>query len=183
MSMKKFIQLALATGALYEIPAEPIAQSRAKAMKELHADEFPTDESALKDTTELFAEDPSEIRDWALNNMNPADYMQHARLVRFTPPDFDPQHGEWSYHDLPAIIPQLDASQVLQLPVEMCISAMAMHGSVCQITILNDEARKPAAAIVLIRGSEAIIGTYYGALDQLTKAILAPAPEQAAQPN
>lgn len=172
--MKTFIQVLLTSGHLYEIPTKVVAENRAKTMLELHPDEFADIAAAELDTDELF-EDNGQIRDWALNQMNAPDLMKDARLVRFTPPEPDFQSGDWSYHDTPAIIPQVDAQSVLQMPVEMALSAMAAHRNLCQVAVLNDDAKKPYAAIVLIQGGEAIVGTYVGALTHLTNTFVQPA--------
>lgn len=171
--MKTFIQLAFPTGHLYELPTSVIANNRAACMRGLHAEEFPTPESALEDTTELF-EDEYQVKDWALNNMNPDEYMPHARLVRYTPPDKIPADAEWSYHDAPAIIAQLDEATVLDLPVEMTVAAMAAHNRVCQIAVLNGEDGKPQCAIVLIQGGPGVVGYYQGALELLTSRLVTP---------
>jgi len=174
--LKPFIQVLLTTGHLYEIPTAPIAQNRATHYHEMFKDsEFPTLESALKDTEELF-EDNFAVKDWALNNMSVEELMKGARLVRFTPPEIDLQDGDWSYHDMPAIIPQLDAQSVLAMPVEMALSAMAVHRNICQVVTLSDEAKKPCAAVVLVQGGEAIVGTYVGALTHLTNTFVKPLP-------
>lgn len=180
--MKAFIQVLLPTGHLYEIPTAAIAQSRAAYYHEHHKDEFPTPEAALEDTQELFA-DTFQVKDWAMNNMNVPELMKDARLVRFTPKGIDFDGGEWSFHDAAALIPQLDATSVLAMPVEMALAAMAAHGHVCQVATLNDEAGKPAAAIVLIQGGQAIVGMYTGALTHLTNVLTKPQPAEAAAPH
>lgn len=168
--MKTFIHIALtATGHLYEVPTQLVADSRAAAMLAAHPDEFKTIEEAMADTVGLFNDDDYAIQDWAVNNMQVKDIMNAARLVRFTPPDLDIANGaEWTFHDAPAIIPQLDAQSVLQMPVEMAVSAMAVHRNVCQLVTLNDEAGQPCAAIALVQGSPALVGSYVGALTHLT---------------
>lgn len=174
--MKKFIHVLLPTGHLYEIPTSVIAANRAAHYHEQFKDsEFPTLESAMQDTEELF-EDNFQVKDWALNNMNVDELMKDARLIRFTPPETDFDGGDWSYHDSPAIIPQLDHQSVLAMPVEMALSAMAAHRNICQVAVLNDDQKKPCAAIVLIQGGEAIVGTYVGALTHLTNTFVQPDP-------
>lgn len=173
--MKPLIHVLLPTGHLYEIQTAVVAQNRAKTMFELHPDEFADMAAAMADTEELF-EDNGEIRDWALNNMNTDELMNAARLVRFTPPEPDFQGGDWSYHDALAIIPQLDPQSVLAMPIEMALSAMAAHRNICQVTVLNDAAQKPYAAVVLVQGGEAIVGTYVGALTHLTNTFVRPDP-------
>lgn len=168
--MKPFIHVLLTTGHLYEIPTAAVVDSRAGYYhKQFKDTEFPTIESAKEDTEGLF-EDSGEIRDWALNNMVAAELMEHARLVRFTPPEPDLAAGDWSYHEHNAIIPQLDSQTVMAMPLEMAVSAMATHKHICQITTFNDADGKPFAAMALITGPEAIVGTYVGAMQHLTNA-------------
>lgn len=170
--MKPFLLLALATGHLFEIPTKAIAEDRAKHMLESHPADFATLEAALADTVDYF-EDSFQIEDWAKNNMN--DILKDARLVRFTAPALDLNSAEWSFEDTPRIIPQIDPAQVLQMPVEMAMSAMAVYNNICQIVVLNDQSGKPNCAMVLIQGGQAIVGTYTGALQHLTNTFIAPA--------
>lgn len=174
--MLPFIRVALPTGHTYEIPVQPIADNRAQAMLALHPDEFSTIEESRLDTTELF-EDSNEIRDWALNQMNPPEYMPHARLIRYAPPDVDMQTGEWTYHKEPALIPQIDATEVLAMPLELSVQAMALHQRVCQILKLNDADGKPTAAVILVSGGESVVNTFTGVLEHLVaRALETPIP-------
>lgn len=162
--MKPFIQIKLPTGHLYELPSEPIAQDRAKAMQMMHPDEFPTLESALEDSRELFKDDAWNVQDWAQNNMKLDEVLAHARLVRFTPPEQSLQDGEWSYTDAPAMVGEIDGTTIMQQPVEAVLSVMAASQQLCNVTVLNNEDGKPHAAMALIIGNEAIIGSYITAL-------------------
>lgn len=175
--MKKFIHVLLDTGHLYEIPASVIAQNRAKTMLEMHPEEFADLAAAELDTDELF-EDSDQIRDWGLNQMNVPELMKEARLVRYTPPEQDFAGGEWSYHEHAAMIPQLETQTMLAMPVEMAVAAMAAHRNLCQVLQLNAEDGQPYAAVVLIQGGPAIVGTYVGALTHLTNVYVQPAPGQ-----
>lgn len=170
--MKPFIRVAMPNGATYEIPSSIVAENRAKAMFESHPDEFATLELAMQDTTELF-EDSYQLRDWLLNNMNAPEVMPHARMVRFTPPEVDLQFGEWSYHDMPAIIAQLDESTILDMPLEMALSAMSVHGKPCQVAALNDAQGNQQSLIVLIQGGPEITKFYAGGLERLTQSVVA----------
>lgn len=180
--MKPYAQILLPTGHLYEIPASAIVQSRAAYYHAEHKDEFPTIESAVEDTVELFA-DTYQVRDWALNNMQAEELMKHARLVRFTPPEVDFGAAEWSHHDAEAMIPQLESQTMLAVPVEMAVAAMAAHRNLCQILTLNADNGQPFAAVVLIQGGPGIVGTYVGALTHLTQAYVQPAAPAAASPH
>lgn len=177
--MKPYFHVLLATGHRYEIPTAVVAENRAKAMLELHPDEFPDLAASMADSEELF-EDNGQVRDWALNNMNVPELMKHARLVRYEPPEADFDGGDWSYHDAPALIPQLDAASVLGMPMEMAVSAMAVHRNLCQMVTLNNDDGTPGALVVLVQGPPALVGTYIGALQHLTTALLQPAQPQAA---
>lgn len=180
--MRKFVHVLLPTGHLYEIPTATIAANRAAFYHAQISVEFPTLEDAQKDTEELF-EDNTEVRDWAINNMNVPELMKDARLVRFTPPEMDFAAGDWSFHEHAAMIPQLESQTMLAQPLEMSVSAMAAHNNLCQILILNDDGGEPAAAVVLVRGPAAIVGTYVGALQHLTNVVTQVPADQAANPN
>lgn len=174
--MKPFLHVLLPTGHRYEIPTDVIAQSRAAYYHQQFKDtEFPTLEAALEDTQALF-EDTREVKDWALNNMSVEDLMQHARLVRYEPPEHDLQAGDWSFHDAPALIPQIDAQTVLSMPLEMAVSAMAAHRNLCQMVTLNDAAGEPGALVVLVKGPSVLVAIYTGALQHLTNSLLLPQP-------
>ena len=170
--MKAFIQIALAAGQVYEIPVAAVASSRAQAMLELHADEFPTIVEAMGDTVELFNDDMGQVRDWALNNMNWNDLEPVARLVRFTPPDLDLQAGEWTYHDHRAITGELDGATVMKSPVELVATVMMESQQLCNVTVLNGADGEPFGAVAVIIGSKQIVGAYLNTLkftgDQIT---------------
>lgn len=170
--MKPYIQISLSTGHVYEISSEVIANHRAAYYHgKLKESEFPTLESALKDSREYFA-DSDEIFDWAQNNMNPEDYLSSARLVRFTPPKQDFVNADWSAHEAQAISAELDGAQVLQQPVEAVMSAMAASRQICNITVLNGPTGAPFGAAVMVLGDNNTVGAFVTALqftaDQLT---------------
>lgn len=178
--MKPYIQISLSTGQLYEIPTEVIAQHRAAYYHGRNRDgEFPTLESALEDTRELFA-DSREIREWALGDMDPEDYMPHARLARFTPPAPSFDEAVWSFHDQPAISAELDGEQIMAQPVEAVMSAMAASRQLCSITVLNNTEGIPFGAAVMILGDNNAVGAFITAIqftiDQLTKSAGAAVP-------
>lgn len=161
--MKPFIQIALPTGHVYEVAARVVAENRAKVMQELHSQEFPTLDAAIADTSELF-EDGYEIKDWALNQMNPEEILATARLVRFTPPEQDLQYGAWTYSDHPAPVAELDGNEIMQHPVESVLSTMAASNQLCNVTVLNGPDGNPHAAMALVIGDASIIGAYIAAL-------------------
>lgn len=162
--MKPFTQIALPTGHFYELPTEAIAQHRAAVMQKAHPDEFATLESALEDSRELFKDDDYNIQDWAQNNMQQDEVLSHARLVRFTPPEQSLQEGTWATSDQPAMSGEIDGSTIMQHTVESVLSVMAASQQLCNVTVLNGEDGKPHAAMALIIGNEAIIGSYLTAL-------------------
>lgn len=161
--MKPFIQIALAAGHVYELPTEVIAQHRAKTMQELHSSEFPTLETALADTRELFADDYN-ISDWAQNNMNPSDYHQHLRLVRFNVPAKDFVNAEWSAHAAPSIVGEFDGEQVMATPVEAVMAVMSEAGQLCNITVFNDVNGEPFGAAVMLTGGPHAVSSFVTAL-------------------
>lgn len=162
--MKPFIQIALSTGHVYEVPTEVIAQNRAKTMQELHPSEFPTLEDALADTRELF-DDGYQIEDWAKNNMNPPEYLPSARLIRFITPEQDfSNSAEWSFHDAPAMMGELTGDDILRQPIEAVLSVLGASQQICNVTVLNDNEGKPFAAMALIQGPEPVINAFVTAL-------------------
>lgn len=161
--MKPYIQIALATGHVFEVKTDVIAKNRAAVMLAYHPDEFKNLDEALVDTVELF-DDADEIRDWALNNMNPPDYIGSARLVRFIAPEQDFNTSEWSYHDQAALMGELDGEQILRQPVEAVLSVLAASGQLCNVTVLNGEDGKPFGMMAVVIGNEPIVGAFISTL-------------------
>ena len=99
--------------------------------------------------------------------------MPVARLVRFTPPDIDLQHGEWSYHDHRAISGELDGASIMKAPIEMVVTTMVEASQLCNITVLNGENGSPFGAVAVIIGAPPVIGAFVSTLqytsEQLTK--------------
>ena len=161
--MKPFVQIALSTGHVFEVKTEVIARDRAAAMLANHPDEFANLDEALVDTVELF-DDADEIRDWALNNMNPPEYIGGARLIRFVAPEQDFDTAEWSFHDHNAIMGELDGEQILRQPVEAVLSVLAAAGQLCNVTVLNGDDGKPFGMLAVVIGNEPIIGAFISTL-------------------
>lgn len=174
--MKPFIQIAVSTGHIFEIATTVIAQNRAKAMFEAHPDEFADYDAAFQDTVDLF-DDGFEIRDWALNNMNPDEYIAGARLVRFVAPEQNFDSSEWSYHDAPTIIGELDGEQLLRQPVEFVLSTMATAQQMVNVTVLHDNER-PFGAMVLLLGEKPVLDSFITALQFTANHIAGSAPAQ-----
>lgn len=170
--MKQYIQLAQTSGRVYEIPVSAVAENRAKVMLELHPDEFANIDAAMADTVELFKDNLYDIRDWASNNMNWPDLEQHARLIRFTPPESQFHEGEWTYHDHPAIIGELDGQSIMESPLEALAAVMMESRQICNVTVLNAKDGQPFGAIAVILGPPNVVAAYITTLqftgDQIT---------------
>lgn len=161
--MKPYVQIALSTGHVFEVATETIAAHRAKIMLELHPSEFADLDASLADTREVF-DDALEVRDWALNNMRPEEYVSSARLVRFVPPEQDFNTAEWSFHDHNAIMGELDGDKIMRQPVEAVLSTLAAANQLCNVTVLNGVDGKPFAMMSLVIGNENVIGAFVTAL-------------------
>lgn len=175
--MKPFTRIAVSTGHVFEVATEVIARDRAAAMLANHPDEFANLDEAMADTVELF-DDGYAIRDWALNNMNPDEYISGARLVRFLAPEQDFDSAEWSHHDLPSIVGELDGEQILRQPVEFVLSTMAASRQMVSVTVLNDGQSKPFGAMVLLLGDKPILDSFITALQFTSNHIANGKPEQ-----
>lgn len=176
--MKPFIRLVLPTGHIYEIAAQFIAENRAASMLELHPDEFKTLQESMLDTTELF-EDNYEVRDWALNNMQQAELLAAARLVRFTMPEIDLQAADWEYQETQAIIPALDQNAIMTWPLELTLQAMAAQGKLCQLTKLGAPGAE-AVLLAVVQSNPAVVEMYSNTLVELTNFYVAALREKAA---
>lgn len=175
--MKPFTRVQVSTGHVFEIATEVIANDRAAAMLANHPDEFANLDEALADTVELF-DDSDEIRDWALNNMNPDEYISRSRLVRFLAPEQEFDSAEWSYHDMPTIVGELDGEQILHQPVEFVLSTMAASRQMVSVTVLNDGESKPFGAMVMILGDKPILDDFIAALQFIAGRLAGNTPEQ-----
>lgn len=176
----KFVHIHQPNGCVFEIPVEVIAANRAAYYHDKFKEsEFPTLESAREDTDGLFADDAYEIKDWAANNMNWDELQQHARLVRFTPPDMQWQDGEWTYHEHRSITGELDADTVMKVPLELVATTMIEAQQLCNVTVLNAQDGKPFGAVAVVIGSPEVVQAYLTTLgfttQQLTQGQPAPA--------
>ena len=180
--MKPFIQITFSTGQTYQFPTHVIAANRAKAMLESHPDEFANLDAAMADTVGLF-DDSAEIREWALNNMNPDDYMPYAQMVRFVSPERDFNSADWSYHDDSASVGEIEAEHIMSAPLEAIATSMAEARQLCNVSLLNDIDGKPFAAIAVIIGHESVLKPYLNTLTDLTNQIMTVMSQQQAQPQ
>lgn len=177
--MKKFIQITLNTGHVYEIPTGAIVENRAAYYHANKPEEFPTLDDAKDDTVGLF-DDATQIADWAANNMNWDELLPNAKLIRFKPPAEQPWHeGEMSFHDTPALMGELDGTTIMKQPVELVMHTMAMTGQLCNVTILNGPDGAPYGAFAMIIGNAPVINSYITAL-QFTGDMLTKTPDQEA---
>jgi hypothetical protein len=178
--LKIFFQIAQPSGHVYEIPVAVVANHRAAYYHANNPDEFPTLESAMVDTVELFKDDAREIRDWAGNNMNWPDLERDAKLIRFTPPATDSWfEGEWSYHEHRAIMGELDGAAIMLSPVEAIVTAMQESAQVCNVTVLNAQDGKAFGAVAVIMGGQQVVDIFLNTLTQTTNHIAGGATEPA----
>lgn len=158
--MKKFLQITLASGHVYEVPTYAIAINRASAMLTAHPDEFSALSDAMEDTTALFAEDSFSIEDWAKNQMSWDDLRPHAKLIRALQTETGWPNVEITYHDHQALLGELDGATIMTQPVELVMHTMATSGQLCNVTVLNGEDGLPYAAMALMFGNQAVINSY-----------------------
>lgn len=181
--MKKFLQITMSNGHVYEVPTSVIADNRATAMAALHPGEFATLSDAKEDTTALFDDDSFQIEDWAKNQMNWSEIVPHAKLIRALPRSSGWPNVEVTYHDHQALLGELDGDVIMSQPVELIMHTMATSGQLCNVTVLNGQDGKPYAAMALMFGNEAVINSYLTGLQfvgqQLTMGAQAALAEQA----
>lgn len=164
--MRQFTQISFSTGHVFEVPTNVIAAHRASAMKNLHGDEFPTIEDAMRDSVELF-DDEMQIRDWALNQMNwQGDLQPHARLVRYIPAPLDMNQTEWSHHDVQALVGDLAQDTVLQTPMWTLVSLLAAKHQALSAYTMPDQHGQPYAMVAIAQGGPGIVGFILGLLQQ-----------------
>ena len=180
--MKPFIQISMPNGMVFEIPTQVIADHRTACMQEAHPEEFHTLEAASEDTRELFTEDSWHIKDWAANNMNWDELQPHAKLIRFKQ-DTDHQwyEGEFTYHDMPALLGELDGATIMHQPVELIMQTMATASILCNVTVLNGANGQPCGAFALIVGDAGVVNSYLTAL-QFTGNVLTGQDDAAGSP-
>jgi hypothetical protein len=88
--LPKYLTVRQSDGSVWGVPVEMIARNRA----EFYASEFDGDveQSLQEDTLPLFAENPYQIEDWAVGNMDWDDFDGHQ--VQLPPPELvDFQRG------------------------------------------------------------------------------------------
>lgn len=85
--MSKNLFVTMPDNSVWAVPVAIIAQNRASH----YAHEYGGDitKSLLEDTLPFFYADPYEIKDWAANNMNWSDVVEHARLISEGETDYD----------------------------------------------------------------------------------------------
>ena len=78
--MSKYLCITMPDESVWAVPVEIIARNRAT----YYAREFGGDveKSLAKDTLPLFNDEPFEVEDWAANNMDWSDVVEHARLIK-----------------------------------------------------------------------------------------------------
>jgi hypothetical protein len=172
--MKPYIQFALPSGHVFELPTEIIVNDRAAYYFNHCPDEFKTLDEAKVDTTELF-DDGYQVRDWLLNNMDVDDVMKkHGRLVAFKPPVLEWSIGEYSLVDERTEVAQPSSKDVMQAPLELIASFMASSHELCAAqTIVDATTGQPAGALVYVAGNQAIVNSYLTGLQIITEQVLA----------
>lgn len=177
--MKPFFHIKFTDGTVFEAPTSVVANDRAACYHDLKADEFPTLDAALKDTTELFTSDPYQIEDWAKSNMNWADIRPHAVLIGYEPAERDWDSSEVSFHDesTPPKVPAAGES-MMGLPLELAILRILAGNHVCAFMPLGPS-DKPLGSLVVIQGGSAITKYFLGGIRRLTEQLAAsrPVPE------
>lgn len=181
--MKPFLHLTLPNGMVFEIPTQVVADNRAKAMLEAHPDEFKNLPEAMEDTVGLFTDDSWNIQDWAANNMNWSDLQNSARMIRFTPPDMSEwNNGEFSYHDHPGMLGEVDGDSIMRQPLELTLNVMAASSQVCNVSLLGNDNGQPFAAVAVMIGDATVLQPFIIALQHVAGQIAgtsqaAPAPQ------
>jgi len=166
--LNQYFQITQPTGHRYEIPVAVVANHRAAHYHNYHPDAFPTLESAMQDTVELFAGDAWNIQDWAQNNMGWNDLVHHAKLVRFTMPKNEWHEGEWSYTATQSVIGELDGNDIMHSPLEMTATAMIESRQLCSITVMRDREGNEFGGVAVFIGGKKITDAYVMALSATT---------------
>lgn len=89
--MHKYMTIEMPDSSVWAVPVEMIARNRAA----YYADQFGDDieKSLQEDTIPLFEADEEEIEDWAVNNMDWADF--HGHQIRVSSPDSVDYQAGW----------------------------------------------------------------------------------------
>lgn len=87
----KYLRVEMPDGSRWDVPVDVIARSRATYYA--HEIDGNVERSLREDTLPLFAEDESEIYDWAANNMNWSDVVSFAERVPDSGRPVDYQEG------------------------------------------------------------------------------------------
>jgi len=98
--MSKHLFVTMPDESVWAVPVEIIARNRAAHYA--HECGGDIERSLAEDTMPLFEHDPYEVEDWAANNMNWSDVVEHAVLVEQGETDYEEgwANGEKEVKDL-----------------------------------------------------------------------------------
>lgn len=164
--MKRFILIKFPE-ATYQVLTENVVEHRAAYMHENVACEYPTIEDATAGTIKLF-EDESEIRDWAINNMDWSDLASGALILNATP-DRDLAAAAWSYSDVVSMPDSIKNGVIDDIPVGLILSNLIANHGMCNVMLTDNN-----LAFATILGDQSVINAYVAALAQLTEALANP---------
>ncbi len=85
--MPKSLFVTMPDESVWAVPVEIIARNRAAYYA--HKVGGDVERSLTEDTMPLFDSDPFEVEDWAANNMNWSDVVEHAVMVEKGETDFE----------------------------------------------------------------------------------------------
>lgn len=172
--MHEFMQLALPSGHVFEIPLRVIADDRAERDHAINPEKFGSLDAAREENMSLFAENASRARDWLLNAMDvEATMLKHGRLVGFKPPVLEWSLGHDTYHAEPAKVQEVTSETIAQLPVELVLQAMQQDAHLCSAhLIMNAATGEPQAGIFFVLGRPDVVGSYVNAMQITTNVVV-----------
>jgi hypothetical protein len=165
--MKKFIQIEIDPGYLFETPAAVVAAHRASTMLQLHPDSFASLEEAMEDTLGLF-DDDLEVVHWVKIHMKWSEIAPYSRIVRYQAPEKDLSNARLSLTDHQALSAALDMGAVMSTPGDALLSALINSGIACSAIDVKDDNGGAFAAFAAMAGPPRLIAAYLQALEEIT---------------
>lgn len=162
-----FIILKLESGPVYKLPIQPIIDNRAAYYHNNRQDEFPTMESAVEDTKQLFS-DTFEIREWALNNMDWNQLRQHMAMIGFVAPEQVFDSAEWEFVGEDPAAKMDPAANIFQMPIELLLGLHVQANESCTTAAFSWKPEEPPFAALCIMSGEPL-PVYISALEAIAE--------------
>lgn len=157
------------SGRIYQVPTAIIAAHRVDSLAIMNPEQ--TREQHATATVALF-EDDREILRWASQFMRWPKIEPHARLIDVFDRSLEAEfmeRGELELTDRIRIPKPLDSNTIMEKPLSMILSSMAMARQTCNVLGLKDENEDRMGCVALVTGSNEIVDGYIAVMSNFSK--------------